>query len=179
MNLIQTLREAGLGWREIIRGKPGWRSHFDISRRGLLVAIVFYLVLAAVALAVTSAILGIPSIGQLIVAVLFSVVPLLGLALATIWTCWLLRAQTPLLDLLIPEIYGFGVVMPIGTVGALAGNEIKLLALGALAFIVFRTAQVIGGFRLPVAIAFAVLTIVVLVALQRSLYMLANATGLL
>jgi hypothetical protein len=179
MGLIKTLRGAAFGWRAIIRGDAAWRGHFDISRRGLLVAILFNLVLVLIGLAITTAVLGIPSFGQFVLAFLLGAVPLLGLALATIWTYWLLRAKTPLLDFLIPEIYAFSVVLLIGTVGSLAGSEIKLLMLGALAYIVVRAAQVIGGFRLPVSIAFAVLTIVVLVALPRSLYMLAYATGLL
>jgi len=173
MRMLRALRGAVLGWRAILAGREEWRTQFSLTGPGLATALVLYFLLAfliflagagAAALHPVNVVMGLFVFGLYVAA----------LAISAFATRAILRWQGAVLDLLVPGTYAMMLFLLLGALLAPLGPSSLALALAAIAFLVFRLGQVAGGWSVGISAAFAVLTVVLLVALPMTLYMLAN-----
>ena len=138
---------------------------------GLVYALVVYAIVA-VACIFAAAAYGLPSPLVLVLRVIVLALPLIAVTIAVYLTKAVLKLETPPLDLIIPAIYVFAVYLLIGTFLSFAGPIINLILLILIAVALFRQARVVANLSTVNSVAFALLTLVLLVALPASLYML-------
>jgi hypothetical protein len=174
MNPLAAIDRALLGWADIVTGKPGWRDGFDRTRGGVIMALAFYLVAAAVSLILQSIMLGWPSPLSLAIGLLINCLPLLALLLVGALSFVILRPQAEFADPMVPAIFATAGFIVLGPVFSWPGYGLEIVPLVLLGYLMFRAGRVTMGLPIASALAFAVFDVVALVALPLSLYMLAG-----
>jgi hypothetical protein len=175
MKLWANLRDAWDGWLKILRSEAGWEAHFRLSTAGLVSALVLFYLFAFFAVMLASLQVGVPTLVGFINTMLVQSLWILALLAGILGTRYAVRTRTPVLLLLVPSLFALIAYLVLGTLVALvAGAALPILWLG-LAYMLFRLGRVGGGWTLGVSAAFAVLTIVLLVGLPLTLYMLTAA----
>lgn len=171
MKIWAALTEALAGWIALIRGDIDWARHFTISAAGLATALVLFLFFALLSVALASANVGMPSLFGLVIAILvqsLSIVALLGGIFAT---RKMVPAKAGVMTLLVPGIYALIAYLVAGTILSLIAGPVLILLWVGLAFLLFCLGWRAGGWNIGVAAAFAVLTMVLLVGMPVTLYM--------
>jgi hypothetical protein len=173
MNLGIEVREAVVGWIEMITARPPGAARFNLSRAGFVNAVGCYAAVVLLTVLVESIRAGAPAMPQIAFTLAANALPPISLALVAWVTVAMLRLSVGTTALLVPGVYGLALVLLVGIPVSLAGSGAAVNALlGVLAYMLFRLAREIGKMSLGISIAFAALCIVVLVALPMGLYML-------
>lgn len=179
MNAVEEIQEAMLGWRDIAQRRPGWQARFRPTPEGLRAAVVFYALAVVLNVAMQMLLARQFTVPQVIVNLLLNFAPLAGLLIGVWGSLVALRRLPALLDVLVPATWALGFLLIVGlplTLLPLPTGPLLLLALAYLYYLLVRTAC---GFSAGLAIAFAAVCLVLLVAVPSSLYMLvANLFGL-
>lgn len=172
MKIITALRQSVYGWIMILRGEVGWQERFRFTPAGLVTALVLFYLFAFLAVVLTSLEMGVPTLQGFFDIMVIQSLWLVALVLGVFGTRFALRDTGPLLPILVPAIYALVFYLIIGTLVSFAfGFALPLLWL-ALAWMLFRLGRLAAGWSLGVSAAFAVLTVVLLVGIPISLYML-------
>jgi len=174
MKIWQALRQAGAGWRMILRGEAGWQEHFRLSMAGLFTALVLFYAFAFLAVVLASLQVGVPTLGGFLDIMVVQSLWLGALLIGVYGTRFALKDTNSALPLLVPGIYAMIAYLVLGSLVSLVfGILLPLLWLG-LAWMFFRLGRVAGGWTIGVSAAFSLLTVVLLVGLPMTLYMLAT-----
>lgn len=174
MKIWQNLQAAFQGWMKILRGEPGWESHFRLTMPGLVTAIVLFYVFAFLAVVLASLQVGVPTLGGFLDIMVVQSLWLVALLIGVFGTRFALKDKNPALPLLIPGIYAIIAYLVAGSlISLIAGLLLPLLWLGLL-FMLYQLARAAGRWTIGVSAAFALLTVVLLVGLPMTLYMLAT-----
>lgn len=172
MSALEELKQAGIGWLDIIASRPGGAERFERSGRGLGNAVAFYFLMVLFTILVQGVSTGFPSYDQIFVGLVVNALPLLGVALVILATIRMLRLGIPVNALLVPTIYALAFILLVGLpLSLFFGNIFANAMLGALGYMLYRAGREIAKLNIGISIAFAVLAIVVLVALPIGLYM--------
>lgn len=174
MNALTELGNAVIGWLDLLGNRPNAREKFNLTRTGLVVMLGWYFVIVILVRLIQQAVLfnTIPTFEALLVTIAYNGIPLAALWLTSFVTVRFLKPGLGVLPLLVPAGYALALVVIVGLpVSLLAGGASAVLQ-GILGYMLYRLAREIGGFSLGVAIGFAVLSIVLLVAIPIGLYML-------
>ncbi|ODT83187.1 MAG: hypothetical protein ABS76_04495 [Pelagibacterium sp. SCN 64-44] len=174
MNPWSAIKDAALGWRMIILGQPEWTAQFNRTASGLAVALAVFAFAAFLAVIVASAHIGMPGLIGVVVAMLVLGLPLLALAIMVWVTRRTMRDAGPVQDVMVPGTYAATAFLLVEGLLALTGGPLVMLAWAGLAYLLFRLARMATNWHVVVAIAFAVLSVVLLVALRLALYMVSN-----
>ena len=173
MNPLHELKQAAIGWLDLIAGRPSGAERFNFSRGGLIRAVSFYFLMVLLTMVVLGIAGGMPSYTQVFFGLLINALPLLTVAAVIALTLWLMRPGVTVTEMLVPAAYALGFLLLVGLPLSLVFGDLFANAmLGALGYLLYREARDIAGMRMGVSIAFAVLTVAVLVALPIGLYML-------
>ena len=171
MKIWAALTEALAGWIAIIRGEADWIRHFTISAAGLVTALVLFLFFALLSVALASANVGMPSFFGLIIAILVQSLSIVALLGGIFFTRKMVPVETGVMTLLVPGIYALIAYLVVGTILSLIAGPVLILLWAGLAFLLFCLGWRAGGWNIGVAAAFAVLTMVLLVGMPVTLYM--------
>ncbi len=175
MRLWATLRDAVVGWRLILAGAPSWRERFSLTRPGLVTAFGLFVIIVLLALSVASLDYGLPSVVALVAGLIVQVLPIAALLLAVWTTRKAVGGSDSWLGLLIPAIYLLMAFVPLeGLVVALAGGPLVMLTWIALGYGYFRLARAATLWSRGVSASFAILAVLLLVAMRIALYILSN-----
>ena len=175
MNPLTEIKDAAIGWLDLLGGRGDAASRFNPTRGGLLVMLGTYLVLVIVtrfiqALALFGAL---PGIADLVVTLIINSLPLLAIYVVIYLTVQLLRPAAGLLGLFVPAGYGLSLILAIGLPLSLIGGGIFSAAMqGIFGYMLYRLGRDIAKFPIGISAAFAILTVVLLVAIPIGLYML-------
>ncbi len=173
MNPLTEVKDAAIGWLDIIANRPGGAERFNRSSGGLANAVGFYFLLVLFTILVQGASAGFPGFDQILLGVVVNALPLVAIALVIWATLSALRSEVSLSALLVPATYALAFILLIGLpLSLFFGNVFANAMLGALGYMLYRAARDIAKLGIGVSIAFAVLAIAVLVALPIGLYML-------
>lgn len=176
MKFWSILTNALAGWQMIVRGQPGWRDRFTLSAAGMTAALSVFAFVAFLAVAFASMSIGMPSgFGVLAVMVVLAL-PIISLLFTLVTTRNILKSETPMLPVLVPGIYAMTAFLLIEGVLAMIGGPIVMLAWFGVGYLLFRLTRMASDWNIGVAVGFAVLTVVLLVAMRFALYMLSNVT---
>lgn len=171
MKTFAALKEALAGWIAIIRGEADWQRHFTISAAGLTTALVLFLFFALLSIALASANVGMPSLIGLVVAVLVQSLSIVALLIGIHVTRRMVPRDVRVTTLLVPGIYALIAYLVMGTILSLIAGPVLILLWVGLAFLLFHLGWRAGGWNIGVSAAFAVLTMVLLVGMPVTLYM--------
>jgi hypothetical protein len=172
MKLVATLRDAINGWVAILRDQPDWANHFRLSAAGLATAVVLFYLFAFLAIVIGSMAFGVPTPAGLVAAMLGQSLFLVALVVAVFATRSMLRDREPVPTLLVPGVYALVAYLALGTLITLLFAPLLPLLWLAMAWLLYRLGRVAAGWPLGVAAAFGILSVVLLVGIPATLYML-------
>ena len=171
MKTFAALKEALAGWIAIIRGEADWQRHFTISAAGLTTALVLFLFFALLSIALASANVGMPNLFGLIIALVVQSLSIVALLVGIQITKRMVPGDARVMDLMVPGIYALIAYLVVGTILSLIAGPVLILLWIGLAFLLFHLGWRAGGWNIGVSAAFAVLTMVLLVGMPVTLYM--------
>ena len=174
MKLWAALSRAWRGWLLLLRGDPAWAQHFTTTNPGLAAALAIFFLVAFLSVAFASLSVGMPNLFGIASALVVQGLSILALLLAIKLTNRVLATPAPLRTLLVPGIYALVAYLLAGTLVSLIGGPALLLVWAGLGYLLYRLGRVAAGWSRGVSVAFAVLTIALLVGMPVSLYMLLN-----
>jgi hypothetical protein len=172
MKIFGTIREAIAGWVAIVRGDAGWSRHFTLSAAGLVTALVLFFFFALLSIALASANVGLPDVIGLVIALLVQSISILALIAGIILTRRAVPTPASMTEILVPGIYALTAYLIAGTLLSFIAGPALIALWAGLAFLLLCLGRRVGGWNIGVAAAFAVLTMVLLVGLPVTLYML-------
>lgn len=175
MKLWTIVNNAISGWQMIVRGHPGWRSRFTISAAGMATALFVFAFMAFLAVAAVSTSIGMPGGTGVVLAMVVLALPVISLVATLMSTRRFLGSDTPILPILVPGVYAMTAFLVVEGLLAMIGGPIVMLSWFAVAYLLFRLARVAAEWSVGVSVGFAVLTVVLLVAMRMALYMVSNA----
>ncbi|PXA97373.1 hypothetical protein DMC47_14130 [Nostoc sp. 3335mG] len=172
MRIFAALRDAVAGWIALVRGDADWARHFTLSAAGLTTALVLFYFFAILSVALASANVGMPNLFGMIIALLVQSLSILALWGGIVITRRMVPGGAPMLTLMVPGLYALIGYLIAGTVLSLFGGAVLIVLWVALAGLLFCLGWRAGGWNVGVAAAFSVLTMVLLVGIPVTLYML-------
>lgn len=177
MKSFSLLRDAVLGWRAILLGDASWRQFFRLTPAGLGAALALYFGVVFIFLMVASLGVGVPTIAGFVAIMVAQALPVVALVLAAWITRRIVPTGAPLLDLAVPGVYALTAYLVLGwALSVLGGPVLVLLWLGVVVLF-YKLARLAAGWSRGIAAGFAVLTVLLLVALSLALYMLSGPTA--
>lgn len=175
MKIWTIVNRAIVGWQMIVLGHPGWRSQFTITPAGLASALLVFAFMAFLAVAFASMSIGMPGGFGVLASMVVLAVPVVAFYLSLLGTRNFLKSQAPMLPVLVPGIYALTAFLLVEGLLAMIGGPIVMLAWLGTGYLLFRLARVALDWSIGVATGFAVLTVVLLVAMRLALYMVSTA----
>ncbi|WP_240232095.1 hypothetical protein [Devosia lacusdianchii] len=177
MKLWAALSNAAAGWIVILRGEGEWRDRFALTAPGLVTALFIFVFMTFLAVAFASMSIGMPSAGGVVAAMFVLGLPLTALIVALLGTRMALKGDEPLLPVLVPGVYALTAFLLAEGILAMIGGPVIMLSWLVLGYMLFRLIRVSTTWNAGVAVAFAVLTVLLLVAMRWALYMLSDLSG--
>ena len=177
MKLWTALSNAVAGWVMILRGEAGWRERFALTVPGLTTALVVFVFMTFLAVAVTSVSIGMPSLFGVIAAMFALALPLTSLVVVLIGTRLALNSTEPALPVMVPGTYILTAFLIAEGLLAMIGGPVVMLAWLGLGYALYQLARAAAGWNVAISAGFAVLTVVLLVAMRLALYMLSSAAA--
>jgi hypothetical protein len=175
MNAFGELWRAIIGWLDLLTARPGAAAKFNLTGLGLINATGCFFGIVLLLIVIESALSGFPGWATVMLSVLAN-----ALQLAAVWAVIAVTARlfrTPAVAMAVPATYAvafvLGLTLPLAYLG---GSNALTATLGVIGFMLFRVAREVGKLRVGISAAFAILSIVALVATRVGLYML--TTGL-
>ena len=174
MNPLVDLRNAAIGWIDLLGNRPDGGRRFNASRAGLVTMLGFHVLLVVVSRIVqTASRFGtFPRLEDLFVSVGLNAVPMLAVFLVVVLTVRFLKPAAGLLAMLVPAGYALLFVLAIGLPLSLVAGSISVALQGVLGYMLYRLGRDVGKFGVGVSVGFAVFSVVLLVAVPIGLYML-------
>lgn len=175
MNPLIEIKNAAIGWLDLLGARPDAARRFNASRSGFMTMLGTYLILVVITRTIQSvALFGTaPGLEDLLVTLVINSLPLIAIVLVIYATVRLLRPPVTMLGLLVPAGYALSLILAIGLPLSLFGGSIFSAAMqGIFGYMLYRLARDIGKFSIGISAAFAILTVVLLVAIPIGLYML-------
>jgi hypothetical protein len=177
MNIWAALRNAAIGWVMLLRGEDGWRERFAFTPAGLVTGLIIFIFTTFLAVAITSANIGMPSLIGVVAAMFVLALPLTSLVVVLLGTRMTLKSDEPVLDVLVPASYALTVFLLVEGLLAMLGGPVVMLAWLGLGYMLYRLARVATTWNVAISAGFAVLTVVLLVAMRLALYMLSTTAA--
>lgn len=177
MKIWAAISSAFIGWQMILKGEADWRDHFSISAPGLASALLIYAFLAFIAVAFASTSIGMPNVLGVLAAMFVLALPVVSLVLTLLITRNVLKSHDPMLVLLVPGVYALAVFLLVEGLLAMLGGPIVMLAWVGLGYLLYRLVRAATSWSFGVAAAFALFTVVLLVAMRLALYMLSSTVA--
>lgn len=174
MKLWAALSNAVAGWVLILRGQDGWRDRFSLTAPGLVTALFIFALAAFLAVAFASMSIGMPNAYGVAAAMFVLALPVTAFVVTLLGTRMLLKNEEPMLPVLVPGSYALTAFLLTEGILAMIGGPVVMLSWLALGYMLFRLTRVATAWNIGVAIAFAVLTVLLLVLMRSALYMLSS-----
>lgn len=175
MKVWSALRNAAIGWVMLLRGDAAWRDQFTLTAAGLATALVIFIFTTFLAVALASASIGMPSLFGVIAAMFALALPLTSLVVVLLGTRMAIGSTEPTLGVMVPATYALTAFLLAEGFLAMLGGPVVMLAWLGLAYLLYRLARAATSWTVPISAGFAVLTVVLLVAMRLALYMLSSA----
>ena len=172
MNALADLTASFRGWAEILVGKPGAGDNFRTDRAGVVIASLTLLIAILLSVAAQSAVVGVPTLAQLVFGLIGQAITVGLLAFAMGRTLRFLRLNVGLNTLLVPVLYALSYMFVVSIPLTLIGPNAALIAVFGLGYLIYRAGRQLAGMKLGISVAFAVLCVIVLVVVPNALYML-------
>lgn len=177
MKIWAALSNAVVGWVMLLRGEDGWRDRFAFTLAGLTTGLIIFIVTTFLAVAITSMSIGMPSLVGVIAAMFVLALPLTSMVVVLLGTRMTLKSDEPALDVMVPASYALTAFLVAEGLLALLGGPVVMLAWLGLGYMLYQLARVATTWNVAISAGFAVLTVVLLVAMRLALYMLSTTAA--
>lgn len=177
MKIWTALRNATMGWVMLLRGEDGWRERFTLTASGLVTALIIFIFTTFLAVATTSVSIGMPSLIGVVAAMFVLALPLTSLVVVLVGTRIALRSTEPALEAMVPATYALTAFLLAEGLLAMVGGPVVMLAWLGLAVMLYQLARSATAWTPAISAGFAVLTVVLLVAMRLALYMLSTTAA--
>lgn len=174
MNPLDDIKNAAIGWVDLLGARGTGAEKFNATRQGLVVAIAAYflLVLFTSIVSSVSRFGAFPRYDSLFVDLVLNALPLLVIYFVVAVTVRFLKPEAGYYAMLVPPTWSLVFLLAIGLpLSLFFGNTFSAALQGILGYMLYRLARDIGKFNVGVSIGFAILTIVLLVAVPLAVYM--------
>ncbi len=176
MNPFAELGNAAIGWLDLIAARDGAASRFGTTGRAVANAIGFFFVMGVACLLIQALVFGGDWL-SLWIAIAIAALPLLA-ALSVTWISATVL-KMPAQPMLAAIAYALAFTWPLRLAAlVILRTDIGIGLIGALGYLFYRAARVIGAQPRGTALAFAIVATIALVLLPLALYML-TASGAL
>jgi hypothetical protein len=173
MNALAELREAVGGWLDLLSRRPEGPARFNPTREGAVNATGFYVAMILLTVLVAALTSRAEGYSQMFFTFAVNALPLVAIALVIVGTLTALRLDVRFNTLFVPATYALSFILLLGIPVSMSGSGmLSNVLLGILGYMLYRLARAAGKMNIGVSIAFAALSIVVLVAMPIGLYML-------
>lgn len=172
MKIWGLLRNATLGWIDIVAGRAKWRQRFQFSPAGLIAALVLYGLVALIATMFDIGDSGAPT--AIAATVLVEMLSALAIAIAALLVQRAAGGPGSVLELIVPGIFALVPYVLLRSYLVALGSPAVTLILVGLGFLLYRLGRMAGPWRMPAALAFAVLVVVLLVGMPLTLYIVGS-----
>jgi hypothetical protein len=172
METLNQFNNAAAGWYKLVMRQEGWRERFVLTRQGLWVAFAGYFGIVVLAILIQGALSGTADPGRLAASVVANSLPLVGAILAIVITVLILQVKVPMIEMIVPAVHALTLLLLAGFVLTIIGGILAPVLLALLGYMFYRGGREILSLSIVFALGYAALSIVLLVALPMSLYML-------
>jgi hypothetical protein len=177
MKIWSALSNATIGWVMLLRGEDGWRERFNMTPAGLVTALIIFFFATFIAVAITSVGIGMPSLIGVVAAMFVLALPLTSTLVVLLGTRMTLKSDEPVLDVMVPATYALTAFLLAEGFLAMLGGPVVMLAWLGVAYLLYRLARAVTTWNMAISAGFAVLTVVLLVAMRLALYMLSTTAA--
>jgi hypothetical protein len=177
MKIWAALSNAVIGWVMLLRGEDGWRERFSLTPSGLVTALIIFIFATFIAVAITSMGIGMPSLIGVVAAMFVLALPLTSTLVVLLGTRMTLKTNEPVLDVMVPATYALTAFLLVEGFLAMLGGPVVTLAWLGVAYLLYRLARAVTSWTVAISAGFAVLTVVLLVAMRLALYMLSTTAA--
>lgn len=173
MSPLSDIGNAAIGWLDLIGRRPAGAERFNATRTGLVTMLVTFFVLLVATRSVQSLVVygGLPGPTDLAISVILGALSMAAVGLLMLLTVRFLQPATGILALMVPAGYALS-ALTVGLGFALYSSAVYWLVHGVFGYMLYRLGRDIGKFGIGVSVAFAVLGVLMLVAIPIGLYML-------
>jgi hypothetical protein len=171
VNPLGDLTRSFAGWAAIIAGKQSARDDFRHDGAGFTTAAITLGLAILLSLAGQSASAGMPTLFQLLFAIVAQALTMVLLVAGVTRLLRFLRVEIAPNIVLVPLLYALAYAYAAGILLTLLGPVALVIPL-ALLLAIWRAGMVIGAMNAVTALALALLCVIVLVAVPNALYML-------
>lgn len=172
MKIWAALSDAFRGWLNIVRGEGGWQQHFSLTFAGLATALVIFVFFALLSIAVAAIGINTPTLAGFAAGLVVQCLSILALFIGATATRRAVPTAQPLLALMVPGLYALIAYLILGTILSVFGGFALLVLWLGLGYLFYRLARMAALWSIGVSVAFAVLTMALLVGMPMTLYML-------
>ncbi|MBJ6988783.1 MULTISPECIES: hypothetical protein [unclassified Devosia] len=176
MRTIAALRYAFAGWKLILRNKREGLEQFQLSAAGLFTAIVLFYAVVFLVVMLASMQMGVPTPESFIEIFFIQTIWLAALLIGVWSTRFAVSGPIWRPDIYVPGVYALIFYLFVGTVVTMISPALMPILWLGLAYMLYALGRVGAGFQRGVSAAFAILTVVLLVGVPQTLYMLAAST---
>lgn len=178
MKIWTALMRASTGWMKLLRGEADWRDYFTRSASGMSTALAIFVFVIFLTVIVVSIGADIPGIFAILAGMFALALPLTAMVVTLLGTRMAVGSTEPLNDVLVPGIYALTAFIVVeGLLATLIGGPVVLASWLGLGYMLFRLARAATSWQVGLCIGFAVLTVLLLVAMRQALYMLSSIVG--
>lgn len=175
MKIWAALRNATIGWFMLLAGRENWRDRFTRSAAGLATALVIFVFVTFLTVIVVAIGADIPGFFAIVASMFALSLPLVAVALVLAGMRMASGLDGPVYDVMVPGTYAIMVFIIVeGLLASLIGGPVVLLSWLVLAYLLYRLARAATGWHNGLCIGFAVLSVLLLVAMRQALYMLSS-----
>ena len=178
MKIWAAISNAATGWVMLLRGQAGWRDYFKRTAAGLATALVLFIFITFLAVVMVAIGTDIPGLFAIIAGMVALSLPLIAMAMVLAGTRMAMAVAPPTYDMLVPGTYALMAFIVVeGVLASLIGGPVVLLSWLVLGYLLYRLARAAADWPVAIATGFAVLTVLLLVAMRQALYMLSSIAG--
>ena len=178
MKIWAAISNAATGWVMLLRGQAGWRDYFKRTAAGLATALVLFIFITFLAVVMVAISTDIPGLFAIIAGMVALSLPLIAMAMVLAGTRMAMGVAAPTYDMLVPGTYALMAFIVVeGVLASLIGGPVVLLSWLVLGYLLYRLARAAADWPVAIATGFAVLTVLLLVAMRQALYMLSSIAG--
>src|SRR5687767_4916920 len=105
MTALGDLRNAVVGWYQLLRARAIGATRFNVTRAGLINALLVYLLVVVVTLVVQGSMGQLANVSDLSISAAVNVLPLMGIAFAILVTVAALQLDVAFTTLAVPAFY--------------------------------------------------------------------------
>lgn len=175
MSAFEEIAQAVFGWRDLLQRQKGWHTRFRLDAGGLRSALTLFAAASVLNVLLQMLLARQFTVLQVLVNLALNVAPVAGLIVAVWGTLFALQRLEALFAVMVPAVWALAFAMIAGLLLTLLPLPSGVLLVVGLGYLYYRLGRMACGFSFGVGLSFAFVSVLLLVAVPLTLYMLVAA----